>query len=205
MSGGQPCTDVVRRSSELLTCTSPLGAEFMLGGNSENGTMVHQDHEAPIRVSVDGVSSTGRIVFTRTSKIDSNVTEFEYLPPTVLSVEPTDGVGLVALDGAAAGPAFGYRNVTIRGEHYGTKNRGSVIALIGGRPCVETEWVDRKTVSLVGHYLYFLTSDTYPFSIYRAGDLLDSCLVNGRESGARRGQGGARDRRSLCRRDGGGR
>ena len=132
--GGQPCTSVVRRSSELLTCTSPLGAEYMLSGL--NGT---EDHEAPIRVSVDGVSSTGRVVFTRTSKINSNKTEFEYLPPTVSSVRNDEDEDF--------GPAFGYQNVTIRGTHFGRVNRGSVVAMIGGHPCVQTLWIDQNTAS----------------------------------------------------------
>ena len=125
--GGQPCNNVVRRSSELLTCSSPLGIEYMTGNSS--------NHNAPIRVTVDGISSTGKVVFTRTSKKNGNKTTFEYLPPVVTS--------FTSEDDRLYGPAFGYRNITIHGDNYGLIDSGNVIAMIGGHPCVRTQWISK--------------------------------------------------------------
>ena len=131
--GGQPCDDVVRRSPDLLSCLSPIGVEYMTSGNGTNL------HDAPIRVSVDGISSTGRVVFTRTLKKDANKTNFEYLPPIVTS--------LGGRDEDAKGPAFGYRNITFHGDNFGIVDSGSVIGLINGHPCVETHWINKQTLT----------------------------------------------------------
>jgi hypothetical protein len=127
--GGQLCENVVRRSSELLSCTSPLGIEYMTSGDR---------HEAPIRVSVDGTSSTGKVVFTRTSKKDGNKTTFEYLPPIVSAL---------GVQHSLFGPAFGYRNITIHGDNFGLVDSGNVIAMIGGHPCVKTQWISKERLT----------------------------------------------------------
>jgi hypothetical protein len=131
--GGQPCDHVVRRSPELLSCLSPIGVEFMTG-NSNDTTL----HDAPIRVSVDGISSTGRVVFTRTLKEDANKTNFEYLPPVISS-----------LADEKKGPAFGYRNITLYGDNFGLVDSGNVVAMIHGHPCVSTQWVSKTKLTCV--------------------------------------------------------
>lgn len=112
--GGKECVGVQRLSSEIIKCTAPRGTE----------------HRAPVQVAVDGFTSNGKAVFTRTDR--NQTISFIYRAPEVQLIDP------------ATGPAFGYASVTITGKFFGDRpprSDNQPLVLIDNRPCHSTKWI----------------------------------------------------------------